>query len=108
KLVTGAGGSLAVTLSDNSKLTLAEQGALVIDEHTLGAGGARTRASLFGGTLRSLVNTTMGGGAGFEVHTPNAIAGVRGTDFAVAYSEEPPRPSTPDCQKYTDVAVYHG
>ena len=108
KLSTGPDGTIAITLSDNSKLSLSENGELVIDEHVLGATGAHTKTTLLGGTVRSVVNVTLRGGPpGFEVHTPNAIAGVRGTDFAVAYDEKP-RETAPDCLSYTDVAVYRG
>jgi hypothetical protein len=52
----------------------------------------------------------MGAGkpAGFEVHTPNAVASVRGTDFDTEYIEGKPCPGFPQCLRYTDVGVYKG
>jgi len=42
------------------------------------------------------------------VHTPNAVAAVRGTKFDTAYSENVIRPGYQGCEKYTDVSVYQG
>lgn len=94
KFTTDAGAHLSITLADNSKLDLAEQSTLVIDEQMLGAGGPQTtKVSLLGGHLESLVTKALRGTApSFEVKTPNAIAGVRGTKFGVAYA-----PSSPVC-----------
>lgn len=107
KFTTDAGAHLTITLNDNSKLDLAEQSTLVIDEQVLGAGGPQTtRVSLLGGHLQSLVTKALRGSApSFEVKTPNAIAGVRGTNFSVGYSE-----SSPVCgaEPTSDVAVAQG
>jgi FecR protein len=90
KFTTDAGAHLTITLVDNSKLELAEQSTLVIDEQTLG-GGAPTRVSLLGGHVESLVSKALRGTAPtFEVKTPNAIAGVRGTKFGVGYADSSP------------------
>lgn len=107
KLTTDAGGHLTITLSDNSKLDLAEQSTLVIDEQVVGAGGPQTtKVSLLGGHLDSLVTKALRGTApSFEVKTPNAIAGVRGTKFGVGFA-----PSSPVCGNAptSDVAVAEG
>ena len=47
-------------------------------------------------------------GANYQVHTPNAVAAVRGTKFDTAYSENVIRPGYQGCEKYTDVSVYQG
>jgi hypothetical protein len=87
KITTGPSSHLTVTLSDGSKLGLNPMSTLVLDEHVLGPTGARasTKVSLLGGSLHSIVAGAMRTSPNFEVHTPNAIAGVRGTDFTVYY-----------------------
>ena len=107
KFTTDAGAHLTITLNDNSKLDLADQSTLVIDEQVVGAGGPQTtKVSLLGGHLQSLVTKALRGTApSFEVKTPNAIAGVRGTKFSVGYSS-----SSPVCgpAPTSDVAVAEG
>jgi len=106
KFTTDAGAHLSITLSDNSKLDLAEQSSLVIDEQVVGGGGQTTKVSLLGGHLESLVTKALRGTApSFEVKTPNAIAGVRGTRFGVGYA-----PSSPVCgdAPTSDVSVAQG
>jgi hypothetical protein len=92
KFSTDAGAHLTITLNDNSRLDLAEQSTLTIDEQVLGGGGAQTtKVSLLGGHLESLVTKALRGTApSFEVKTPNAIAGVRGTKFRVGYATYSP------------------
>jgi hypothetical protein len=100
---------LTITMLDNSKLGVGPASSLTIDEHVVG-GGARTRTkvSLFGGSLRSIVSTTLHGAPTFEVHTPNAIAGVRGTDFLMFYTIGVTRPEYPGCGQFTDIRVNEG
>ncbi len=106
KFTTDAGGRLVITLNDNSRLELAEQSTLVIDEQVVGGGPQTTKVSLLGGRLESAVNRALRGTAPtFEVQTPNAIAGVRGTRFGVGYA-----PSSPVCgnSPTSDVTVAEG
>ena len=109
RIITGSGGHAVITLTDGSQLELGESSNLVIDNHTLAPAGGRasSQVSLFGGALRSIVNAT-GGAPNFEVHTPNAVAAVRGTRFDTAYNEGEQRPTFGDCRKFTDVIVYEG
>ena len=109
RITTGPGGHAVITLTDGSQLELGESSNLVIDNHTLAPAGGRasSQVSLFGGVLRSVVNAT-GGAPNFEVHTPNAVAAVRGTRFDTAYNEGETRPTFGDCRKFTDVVVYEG
>jgi hypothetical protein len=109
RVITGPGGHAIVTLTDGSQLELGESSNLVIDNHALAPAGGRaaTQVSLFGGVLRSVVSAT-GGTPNFEVHTPNAVAAVRGTRFDTAYSEGEVRPTYGDCRKFSDVVVYEG
>jgi ferric-dicitrate binding protein FerR (iron transport regulator) len=109
RVITGPGGRAVITLTDGSQLELGESSNLVIDNHALAPAGGRaaTQVSLFGGVLRSIVNAT-GGAPNFEVHTPNAVAAVRGTRFDTAYNVGEARPTFGDCRKFTDVVVYEG
>lgn len=109
RVLTGPGGHAVITLTDGSQLELGESSNLVIDNHALAPTGGRaaTQVSLFGGVLRSVVNAT-GGAPNFEVHTPNAVAAVRGTRWDTAYSDADARPTFGDCRKFTDVVVYEG
>ena len=109
RIITGPGGHAVITLTDGSQLELGESSNLVIDNHSLAPSGGRaaTQVSLFGGVLRSVVNAT-GGARNFEVHTPNAVAAVRGTRWDTAYSDADARPTFGDCRKFTDVVVYEG
>ena len=109
RVITGPGGHAVITLTDGSQLELGESSNLVVDSHALAPAGGRaaTQVSLFGGVLRSVVDAT-GGAPNFEVHTPNAVAAVRGTRWDTAYSEGEARPTYGDCRKFTDVVVYEG
>jgi hypothetical protein len=106
RVITGAGGHAVIVLADQSHLELGPASAINIDQLN-GAGSASTHVSLFSGVLRSIVNAT-GGATNYEVHTPNAVAAVRGTRFDTAYSEGAVRPFYDGCSRYTDVSVYEG
>lgn len=109
RISTGPGGHAVILLNDQSKLELGPNSSITLDQVT-GAGAApATRVSLFSGVLRSLVNAASGGAAAnYQVHTPNAVAAVRGTRFDTAYSEGAVRSGYQGCERYTDVAVYVG
>ena len=83
KLATGADGQMVVTLLDTSKLELGESSSLVIDDSAMSS-SHRGLVSLGLGKLRATV-APLGSNSVFEVHTPNAVAAVRGTEFAVTY-----------------------
>jgi hypothetical protein len=69
----------------------------------------RTLVRLLGGGVSSLIHTALYRGVStFEVHTPNATAAVRGTDFDTTYIEGVIRPGYEGCQRYTDVIVREG
>lgn len=95
RLTTGPGSALTVTLSDGSRLEVSESSTIVIDGAVAApkaATGGGTSVFLLGGVLKSFVNNA-GGPNKFQVHTPNAVAAVRGTIFTVEYhSAQPPPP----------------
>lgn len=108
KLRTMAKAQLTVTLHDGSKLILSESSSCTIDEYTIVA-ALRKEASigLWAGRLRAIVKM-LGGPPNFQVHTPNAVAAARGTEFETAYIAGRPCPEDRSCMRYTTVGVFHG
>jgi ferric-dicitrate binding protein FerR (iron transport regulator) len=104
QLQTDAGAHLAVVLADNSRLELSELSTLVVDEQVLGPGGRQsTTVGLLAGRVDSFVTTALRGAAPtFQIQTPNAIAGVRGTQFSVSFS---PRSAVCGNSASSDIAV---
>jgi hypothetical protein len=106
KLETSRQSSVTVELIDGSQLILSDASSVVID-HAMTSAGDST-IELFKGRLRSVIDTVAGKPPGFEVHTPNAVASVRGTEFDTQYIEGKPCPGFPQCMRYTDIGVYQG
>jgi len=109
KLRTMAKSKLTVTLRDGSKLVLSESSSYTIDAYSIAA-TPRMRASiaLWAGHLRAVVVTALGAVPDFQVHTPNATAAVRGTEFETAFIADRPCPEDRSCMRYTTVGVFHG
>ena len=85
-LVTGRRGRLKVLFSDDALVSLGSRSRVEITRHLYDPAGGRrsTRLHMLGGKLRALVQRLVAGNqADFEVHTKNAVAGVRGTEFVV-------------------------
>lgn len=108
QLETSANSEATISLVDGSQLTLSESTAIVVDQSVVGPRPTDSIVNLFRGKLRSVINLRGGSLPDFEVHTPNAVAGVRGTDFETEYIEGKPCPGFPHCLRYTDVGVYKG
>ena len=108
RILTGASGHAVILLGDQSRLEIGPVSSITLDQFTVTGGATSTRVSLFSGVLRSLVNSASGGAANYQVHTPNAVAAVRGTKFDTAYTENVIRPGYQGCERYTDVSVYQG
>jgi hypothetical protein len=108
KLVTGRDGNVTVTFAGNSSLTLSESTSVVINQGIASASPGIERVGLLGGRLRTIFNATLRAGTRFEVRTPNAVMGIRGTEFETAYITGTPCPGFPNCLRYTDVGVYKG
>jgi len=78
---TGAAARMKILLRDDSVLTLGESSQLRLDEQVAGPAPQSTLWLLFG-RIRAIATERYGAaGARFEVKTPTAIAGVRGTEF---------------------------
>jgi hypothetical protein len=86
-LRTGQSGRLRVILADESVLSLAAGSELLLDQTVYDANGGRIRSvlELVRGKVRALVNENVNGG--FDLGTPTAVSGVRGTDFITVYDE---------------------
>lgn len=98
---------LTVTLKGGSQLMLAESSTMVIDDVSADA-GKNSSIGLMLGHLRAVVYPRLNAAPNFEVHTPNAVVGVRGTEFETAYIEGKPCPGFPTCLRYTEVDVFKG
>ena len=108
RLVTSVDSSATVTLASGITLTSPNIPiSLSIRSVTAAADWPDTQLNLVEGGLRSLVPPLLRTQT-FEVHTPNAITAVRGTDFDTTYIEGVARPGYGGCQRYTDVRVREG
>jgi ferric-dicitrate binding protein FerR (iron transport regulator) len=107
RIVTGANSRVTITLTDNSKLELDESTSLVIDQQMIGANSRNTKLSLFTGVVRSFVSFTSSPTPNFEVHTPNAVASARGTQYDTG-TDTNERKEYKDCRRFTQVSVYDG
>jgi len=74
-----------IAFTDGNRLKIAQRSRIDIGEYLTEAAGDRRTMSLTRGKVQATV--TKGKGAAkanrFEIHTPNAVAGVRGTQFMV-------------------------
>jgi hypothetical protein len=97
KLTTDAKSRVTIGLIDASQVELTESSTLVLTEIGLNPDGSRasTQVTLPGGLVRNLVHVAAGGALNFEVHTPNAVAAARGTQFDVLYEKGQERPLGP-------------
>ena len=107
RLTTSVNSSATVRLASGITLTLAAHTNLTFNQNVTTGGTGRTQLNLLEGGLRSLVPPLMPTES-FEIHTPNAITAVRGTDFDTTYIEGVVRPGYEGCQRYTDVRVREG
>lgn len=87
KIMTGPNSSLTIGMVDKSFLQLTASSTLTIDESVLVNGvGAPSKVGLLAGDLHSVILGAMRSSSStFEVHTPNAVGAVRGTDFWVHF-----------------------
>ena len=89
KISTDPNSSLTIGLVDNSFMELAASSTVTIDDSMLVNGvGAPVKVGLLAGDLHSVILGAMRDTpTKFEVHTPNAVGAVRGTDFWVHYDQ---------------------
>ncbi len=80
---------LKIILDDDTVLTLASETELKIDEHMYTPEKESTSViSLFTGSVRSAVGKLFGAKSKYEVKTPTAVSGVKGTDFIVSHNRK--------------------
>jgi hypothetical protein len=90
KLVTGADGTVGITFTDNSLLSIGPNSALAIDKYVF---DSTTHAGQFDSTLSKGSLAVVSGKIvkqspeAMRVRTPSAIMGVRGTEFAVRVAD---------------------
>ena len=80
---TKIGAQMRMLLDNDSVLSLGENTRLQITEHLYDPTQNQTVIELLNGMLRSLVGKLIAQGGRFEIHTPTAVAAVRGTYFVV-------------------------
>ena len=91
QLVTGADGTLGVTFSDNSLLSVGPDSRLAIDRFVF---DSTTHAGQFDSTLSRGTLAVVSGKMvkqspeAMHVRTPSAIMGVRGTEFVVQVADK--------------------
>ncbi len=115
RIITAANSRGTITLTDNSKLELDESSTLAIDQQMVSAGSRNTKLSLFGGLVRSFVSYSSSPKPNFEVHTPNAVASARGTEYDTSTQTQAPNTMSEedkqkykDCRRFSQVLVYEG
>ncbi len=84
-----------ITLRDNTVLRIAQRSRIDISEYFTGDSKNKGVVKLSRGQMQAMVDKTMAkrisaapNANTFEIHTPNAVAGVRGTDFFVSYDRD--------------------
>ncbi|MGH7840004.1 MAG: FecR family protein, partial [Candidatus Binataceae bacterium] len=110
RIATSPASQVTITLADGTQLELDQSSTLVIIANRLNATGQRaeTRVDLFEGLVHSLVRFAPGNAPNYEVHTPNAVAAARGTNYDTDYVKGVPRKERPGCLEFTDVTVFEG
>lgn len=85
---TGEKSRLELVAKDGSVLRLAESSKLELTQATFGGKARKVGVRLWLGRMWAHVTKAVGGDSSFEVRTENAIAGVRGTSFAVLAQQD--------------------
>ncbi len=80
---TGPATRLELQLSDGSRVRLAANTTLTLTTTHFGKGERKVSLGLWAGQVWAKVTKLVSGDTNFEVSTHNAVAGVRGTSFAV-------------------------
>jgi hypothetical protein len=89
RLRTGEASRLKLLMRDDSVVTLGPKSELTIDQLVVRDGGGTTRLGAAVGAVRAVVTDRYGTkGSSFEVKTPTAVAGVRGTGFVALVDDD--------------------
>ncbi|WP_411744204.1 FecR domain-containing protein [Reinekea sp.] len=85
-IITGADGLAKLLLRDETILKISPNSEVVISEMIAGPDAeGRSTVDLLKGRLRSVIGNKLGANTTFDINTPVAVAGVRGTDFEVVH-----------------------
>jgi hypothetical protein len=106
---TGREGKVKLLMKDESIITLGRSSTMLVRSYQVepGSGKRKSVLALISGKLRALVNKTFGSGDSiFEVQTPIAIAGVRGTHLLVVTGMKPGSTQTGSLVACLDGEVY--
>ncbi len=87
RLRSDGSGRLRLVLADGSVIVMVNDSQMTVDAHVFrgDAGGASSLLTLLKGKIRAIVSRYYRGGGSFDVQTPTAVSGVRGTDFIVLF-----------------------
>jgi hypothetical protein len=92
RLRTGESSRLKLLMRDDSVLTLGPKSELVVDQLEVRDGSSTSRLGAAVGAVRAVVTDRYGTkGSSFEVKTPTAVAGVRGTGFVALIDDDAKR-----------------
>lgn len=76
---TNADSKLKVLLADDSVLAIGPKTRIVLDDFALGAQSRTVRLRVLVGRFKLAIAAFLGGSTTYEIRTPTAVAGVRGT-----------------------------
>ena len=84
---SGANGKMRASLKDASEITLSENSRLTVDKVEVDQAAAKRQIALglLMGKVRSHVQKEYKNDNYYRVHTPSAVAGVRGTNFIMSF-----------------------
>lgn len=88
-LKTGSGGRIKLIFNDRSILILSENTSLNVTEHVYDPDKKRRKSlfKLYEGKVRAIVGELFGANSRFEIETPVAVAGVKGTDYDTEHKD---------------------
>ena len=89
KIITEAGGVLVLCADDSTTVRIGPNTTLEIEEYTSqpASGEKHTALVVWCGKIIGRVQKMLHNNSTFEIHTPTAVAGIRGTAFAVEVGE---------------------
>ncbi len=83
-IITKPSSTVKIKLASGAILTVGPSSRMRIQPSTIKQASSSTSVSLFSGTLSASIKKLGKSSGKFNIHTPTAVAGVRGTDFTVA------------------------
>ena len=109
RIITGKDASVVLLIDTDKEVTIGEKSYVTIEELTLEEGKEKTGFRLLTGKLWSSIKKKLQIGESYEIRTPNAIMGARGTKFSVAYTESfEPGDGQAESKPQTQLTVVEG